>query len=114
MEDSILRTIKKMLGYNPDTETPFDTEIITHINSALSTLGQIGLDLPNGFVVMDDSFIWDDIIPPNVNLENIKMYIYLKTRIVFDPPTSTAALDTMKEQIKEYEFRIGIDTDDYR
>lgn len=100
-----------MLGYKPETETPFDTEIITHINSALLTLNQIGLDLPSGFIVIDDNSTWTDIIPEDMNLENVKMYIYLKTRIVFDPPTSTAALDTMKEQIKEYEFRIGIDTD---
>lgn len=114
MEDSILKTIKKMLGYNPETETPFDVEIIAHINSALLTLKQIGFNLPFGFIVTDDTSTWTDIIPVDMNLENVKMYIYLKTRIVFDPPTSTAALDTMKEQIKEYEFRIGIDTDDYR
>ena len=112
MNDSILGTIKKMLGYEPETETPFDLEIINHINSAFSVLTQLGLGPKTGFSISDSTAVWSDIIPENMNLENVKMYIYLKARIVFDPPTSTTALETMKEQIKEYEFRINIEVDE--
>lgn len=113
MNESILATIKRMLGYSdPETSTPFETEIIQHINSAFSVLTQLGLGSPSGFSISDGSETWDQIIPEGMNLENVKMYVYLKTRIVFDPPASGQALETMKEQIKEYEFRINVEVDE--
>lgn len=112
MNESILDTIRKMLGYEADVTTPFDIEIIQHINAAFSILTQLGLGPKSGFSIKDNTSVWSDIIPEGVNLEDVKMYIYLKTRIVFDPPASSSALETMKEQIKEYEFRINIEVDE--
>ena len=112
MNESILDTIRKMLGYEADVATPFDIEIIQHINAAFSILTQLGLGPTSGFSIEDNTSVWGDIIPEGVNLEDVKMYIYLKTRIVFDPPASSSALETMKEQIKEYEFRINIEVDE--
>lgn len=112
MNESILGTIKKMLGYNQDTETPFDLEIVNHINSAFTVLTQLGLGPTTGFSISDSTAVWSDIIPEGTNVESVKMYIYLRTKIVFDPPTSSAALETMKEQIKEYEFRINLEVDE--
>lgn len=112
MNESILDTIRKMLGYEADVATPFDIEIIQHINAAFSILTQLGLGPTSGFSIQDNTSVWGDIIPEGVNLEDVKMYIYLKTRIVFDPPASSSALETMKEQIKEYEFRINIEVDE--
>ena len=112
MNESILDTIRKMLGYEADVTTPFDIEIIQHINAAFSILTQLGLGPTSGFSIQDNTSVWGDIIPEGINLEDVKMYIYLKTRIVFDPPASSSALETMKEQIKEYEFRINIEVDE--
>lgn len=112
MNESILDTIRKMLGYEADVATPFDIEIIQHINAAFSILTQLGLGPTSGFSIQDNTSVWGDIIPEGINLEDVKMYIYLKTRIVFDPPASSSALETMKEQIKEYEFRINIEVDE--
>lgn len=111
MNESILNTIKKMLGYDADTETPFDTEIVQHINAAFSILTQLGLGEPTGYAITDSSNTWSEIILPSMNLEMVKMYIYLKVRIVFDPPASSTALETMKAEISEYEFRINAEVD---
>ncbi len=112
MNESILATIKNMLGYDAETETPFDVEIITSINSAFATLTQLGLGPTSGFSISDSTSVWGDIIPEGMNLEFVKSYIYLKTRVLFDPPASSSVLDKMVEQIKEYEFRINVEVDE--
>lgn len=111
MNDSILGTIKKMLGYEQDSVTPFDTEIIIHINTAFSRLTQLGLGPKSGFSISDNSSLWSDIIPDGMNLQNVKDFIYYKVKIVFDPPASTSSLDTIKEEIKLLEFDIQSEVD---
>ena len=111
MNESILGTIKSMLGYSSDAETPFDPEIIVHINSAFSRLTQLGLGPKTGFSISGNESVWSDIIPPNMNLQNVKDYVYYKVKIVFDAPTSTSALETIKEEIKLHEFDIQSEVD---
>ena len=112
MTDSILGTIKDMLGFEEGVGIPFDNEIIQHINSAFSTLTQLGLGPKTGFAIRDTSATWDMIIPPDMNVENVKQYIFLKVKVLFDPPQSGAAMEEMKTQIKECEFRIEVEVDD--
>jgi len=112
MNESILTTIKTMLGFPEDAEIPFTTEIVTHINSAFATLTQLGLGPTTGFSISGPEQVWGDIIPADMNLENVKQYIFLKTKVLFDSPASGGALETMKEQIKECEFRIQIEVDE--
>ena len=112
MDESILGTIKQMLGYSTDAITPFDTQIIVLINSAFSVLIQLGLGQMSSFSIKDSMAVWGDILQEGDNLEDVKTYVYLKTKIVFDPPQSSSALDVMKETIKEYEFRINVEVDE--
>lgn len=111
MNDSILGTIKRMLGYDAETDTPFDTEIIQHINSAFSVLTQLGLGPSSGFSISDAEAVWSDIIPEGMNLEMVKQYVYLKVRVIWDPPASSAALEAMKAEISQDEFRISVEVD---
>lgn len=111
MDESILGTIKEMLGYGPDANIPFEKEIITHINTAFSRLTALGLGPKSGFSISDSSSVWGDIIPDNMNLQNVKDFIYYKVKIVFDPPTSTSLLETIKEEIKILEFDIQSEVD---
>jgi hypothetical protein len=111
MDESILGTIKEMLGYDPEAVIPFERELITHINTAFARLTQLGLGPTTGFSISDSSAVWSDIIPENMNLENVKSFVYLKTKIIFDPPSSTAALETMKEEIKVCEFDVQMEVD---
>lgn len=111
MDDSILGTIKKMLGYEPDVEIPFEQELIVHINTAFSRLTQLGLGPKSGFSISDSLSVWSDIIPYGLNLQNVKDFIYYKVKIVFDPPASTSSLETIKEEIKLLEFDIQSEVD---
>ena len=106
MDESILSSVKKMLGID-DSYTAFDMDIIIHINSVFVTLYELGVgDEP--FSISDSSAIWSDFIGDANDLNLIKTYMYLKVRLIFDPPTSSAALQAMQELCKEFEFRISI------
>jgi hypothetical protein len=106
MEQSILISTKKILGLSEEY-TAFDLDIITHINGALSVLSQIGLGPTNGFYVEDSSDLWTDFIPNSSILSLVKTYVFLKVRILFDPPATSFLITAMNEQIKEYEWRIS-------
>ena len=110
MEYSILNTIKKMLGLDANY-TAFDTDIIVHINSALMTLTQLGVGSPLGFSITSSLATWQDFIGTASDLEAIKSFVYLKTRLAFDPPATSFVLEAIKAMISEYEWRINVQVD---
>lgn len=104
MNGSILDSIKKNLGIVPEY-TAFDDQIILDINAAFSTLHQLGFGPDEGFEITGIDEFWSDIIEePRFNF--VKSYVCMKVRVMFDPPTSSYALDTLNKQIAEYEWRI--------
>lgn len=105
--DSILTSIKKLLGITEEY-THYDNDIIIHINSVLFTLTQLGVGPSEGFAIEDDSATWDDFIPKDANLESIKSYMHLKVKLLFDPPLSSAVIESMTRMINEFEFRINV------
>lgn len=105
MGDSILATIKKMLGLSDDYEA-FDTDVIVFINTALMTLQQLGVGPVSGFRVSDTTQTWGDFLPSDKMLEGAKTYIYLCVRMVFDPPGTSFVMDAMKQQKEELEWRL--------
>lgn len=106
MEESILNSTKKILGLDADY-TPFDLDVITHINAAFSILNQLGVGPEEGFYISDEGAMWDDFDVPNNQLHLVKTYVYLKVRMLFDPPPTSFLLDTYNNQIKEYEWRLN-------
>lgn len=108
--DSILQSIKKLLGIDAEYEH-FDPDIIMHINTVFAVLKQLGVGPSDGFSISDASAIWTDYTTDGSFNEAVKTYIYLKVRLIFDPPTSGAAVETMKELIKELEFRLNVEYD---
>jgi hypothetical protein len=103
MEDSILLSTKMMLGIAP-TYTVFDEEIIFNINSVLSTLYQLGIDIET---IEDDSSAWSDLLLPANQINMVKTYIFLKVKMVFDPPNTSYLVDAAQKQIAEQEWRLS-------
>ena len=108
--DSILVSIKKLLGVDEYCDH-FDTDIIIHINSALMVLNQLGVGPSTGFVVTSNSETWSDFLGENTSIESVKTYVYLKTRLVFDPPQTSSVIDAINRQISELEWRINVAVD---
>lgn len=107
MEDSILNSTKKILGI-ADDYTAFDLDIITHINTVFSTLTQLGIGPIEGFFIEDDGAVWDDFISDDPRFNSIKSYVFLKTRMLFDPPTTSYLIDSMERQVQELEWRLNV------
>lgn len=105
--DSILLTIKKLLGIEQDFDG-FDTDVIVAINTAFTNLNQIGIGPSTGFVISNEEQIWSDFFQENTNLEAVKSYIYLKTRLLFDPPSNSFLVQSMDKQITELEWRLTV------
>lgn len=104
---SILSSIKKLLGISEEYKS-FDPDIIIHINSALSILIQLGIGPPNGFSIEDDKATWFDFIGEDSRLDSVKSYVYLKVKLLFDPPLNSAVIESLKQTIKELEWRLNV------
>ncbi len=103
---SILTSVKKMCGIGEDY-TAFDPDILTHTNSVFATLNQLGIGPENGFMIEDATPTWDAFLGDDARLNNVKSYVYLRVRMLFDPPQTSFLQDSMKEQIKEFEWRLN-------
>ena len=107
MEDSILLTIKQLLG-GDISGNEFDKEIIYSINSVLSILTQLGVGPDTGFVITGDEETWNDYIGDRNDIEMVKNYIYTKVRLLFDPPSNSFLVDSMNKLCNEFEWRLNV------
>ena len=110
MENSILTSVKKMLGFAEDY-TAFDDDILININSVFSTLTQLGIGPSDGFMIEDATPTWDDYITagvPDNELNSVRTYVFLKLRLLFDPPSSSYFIASMEKQIAEFEWRLNV------
>lgn len=112
MSTSILTDTKKLLGI-VEGDTVFDLDIIMHINSVFSTLKQYGVGPDDGFEIEDDDPTWADFFGPNKAFNFVKSYVFLKVRLLFDPPTTSYLITACKEQAAEFEARISIEREQH-
>lgn len=108
MEESILVSIKKLIGLAPEDDS-FDVDLITHINSSIDVLRQLGIDSDN--YVEDASMTWGDYLPSSKYLQLVKSYIYMKVRKWFDPPQNGTTMEALNSSIAELEWRINVTVD---
>lgn len=106
--DSILNSVKKQLGLEPSYDS-FDSDIIMNINSAIATLSQLGVGPEYGYIVTGQQDTYMDYLGDSEPMfQWVKMYLYLKTRLGFDPPSNSFVLQSMKDQVSELEWRMKI------
>jgi hypothetical protein len=112
MEQSILKSTKKILGVGDD-DTSFDLDIITHINSAFSVLHDLGVGPEDGFVIEDDEPVWDDFLANDkVKQSQIKVSVWMRSRLAFDLPAQSFLIEAIKEQIREAEWRLNVNREE--
>lgn len=107
--ESILTSIKKLLGIMEDC-IDFDIDIIIHINSVFMILTQIGVGPEEGFAIKDKFSIWTDFVPEGY-VESVKTYVYLRVKLLFDPPASSSVMESIKRQADEIEWRLNVAAD---
>jgi len=109
--DSILDSVKKNLGLGSSYDV-FDADIILFTNSVFSTLNQLGLGPANGFMIEDDTATWDSFLGGDLRFNDVKTYVYLRVRLLFDPPQTGYLVDALDKQIKELEWRMNVRWED--
>lgn len=107
MSDSILESTKKLLGIDPEY-TAFDTDIVIYINGVLATLNQLGIGPEEGFSIEDDAATWGDFLGDDKRMNSVRTLVYLKVRLLFDPPATSFVLSAQQEQVKELEWRLNV------
>lgn len=108
--DSILTSIKRLLGIEKEY-TQFDPELVIFINSVFGILFQLGVgpkDEP--FVITGETEKWTEFIDDE-QIETVKSYVFMKVKLLFDPPSSSSVLSSYQELIKEFEWRCHIDSE---
>lgn len=105
--DSILDSTKKAIGLGADYDV-FDLDILMHINTAFSTLSQLGVGPEDGFVVEDDKTSWSDYLLAEKERNMVKSYVYLRVRLLFDPPETSYLINAFNDQVKELEWRLNV------
>lgn len=107
--ESILESVKKLV--NADGHEHFDDEIITHINSVFADLQQMGIGPEEGFSIVGSDKTWADFTQDSIELNSVKSYMGLRIRLLFDPPSNSAVLESMKQQIDKWEWRLNAAAD---
>lgn len=111
MIESILTSIKKLLGIAEDYEH-FDEDITMHINSVLMILTQVGVGPEEGFSITGNFETWEDFLGNDASkLMAVRTYVYLKVKMLFDPPQSSAAIESINRLINEFEWRLNVTGD---
>lgn len=105
--ESILTSIKKLLGIMEEDDQ-FDMDVIIHINTIFSVLTQLGIGPEDGFSISDEQTTWIDFLGSSKNVELVKTYVYLRVRVLFDPPQNSFLVDAMERNAKELEWRLSI------
>lgn len=105
--ESILTSIKKFLGLTAEYEH-FDPDIIMHINSVLADLWDIGVGPYEGFSIEDDTTTWEDFLQGSKKFNAVKSYMELRVKLLFDPPSSSAAMESMQRQIDKWEWKLNV------
>lgn len=108
--DSILVTIRTMLGYS-DEYHPFDEEIKVFINMAIDYLRQIGPAISRQLIVTGEQQTWEDLLGSDRKLEMVKTYVWIKVRLLHDPPSNSFLVDALNKEASQLEWRINADTD---
>lgn len=107
VNNSILDSTKKAVGLSSDYDV-YDLDITMHINTAFSTLAQLGVGPEEGFQIVDDTTTWDEYTAQDKERNMVKSYVYLRVRLLFDPPETSYLITAFNDQVKEIEWRLNV------
>lgn len=107
VKESILESTKAAMGIVPEYDN-FNDQLIMLINSAFSTLSQLGIGPDDGFAIEDNTSTWDEFLNGKRVLNFVIQYVHIYVRLGFDPPQNSSAVQFMKQQLDELTWRINV------
>ena len=106
-KESILASIKKLLNIDVE-DTSFDIDIVMLINGEFMILQQLGIGPEEGFSIQDDTTCWTDYVDDAKLIDTVKTFVYMRVRMIFDPPASSVVADAINNRISELEWRLNV------
>lgn len=103
---SIADDIKLDLGLPPDYDV-FDPTVIRHINTAFSRATQLGLGPEQGFKLRTGTETWEEFIGDFEDLDAVKGYIFLRVKLLFDPPATSFHIAAVEKQLEELTWTLS-------
>lgn len=116
MEASILTSVKKNLGIDEEY-TAFDPDILMHINTVFGTLHQLAIGPEDALYIETEdakNVKWDALLGGAKNLNGVKTYVFLRVKMLFDPPPTSFAITAMEKQIEALEWRLNVEAEGQR
>lgn len=111
MDESIFTEIKRMLGINDPSYTAFDDELLPLVNSSLADLALIGVGPKGGLSIITKNEKWSDLIDNDSTLQNVKEYIYIDVKLVWDPPQNSFLVNSLEKKLDKLEWHLNIAAD---
>lgn len=118
LDNSILNDVKKLLGIpieDDELETEsynaFDLDLLLYINSTFNRLKQLGVGPSSNFSIASADETWGDFFSDKKVVEMVRAYTVLSVKMQFDPPTSSIAAESYKEQLQKYEWCMNVDVE---
>ena len=110
--DSILVTVRESLGLQADDDNSFSDELIMLINSSLADFAQLGVGPSTGFSITGEEETWDDLLGGDPRLNNVQSLLFLKVKMLHDPPETGYLVTSYEKLIEKAEWRVMIAADE--
>lgn len=114
MADSILDSVKRSCDIVVD-DTSFDGKLIMYTNAMFSVVSDLGIGPAGGYSIVDNTATWEDFATTDPQLtddedllNSLKLYVGLRVRYLFDPPTLSFVIEAMDRQVAEFTSRISM------
>lgn len=102
---SVLETVRPLCNLDSKNDA-FDDELIPIINGVFATLSHLGVGPKRGFAITGVLEEWTSFTSDKTLLGFVRQYVPMKTRLIFDPPSSSSVLSAYEKTIRELEWRI--------
>lgn len=107
MIDSILLSVRSICGVADDDDS-FDSQLLPLINAQLLDIVQIGVGNDDVIVTGVDE-TWSEFNPLYPELTGpITTIVGLGTKLIFDPPSSGMATESINKQIDRAIWRVNV------
>lgn len=115
LSESILNSMKQTLWPGEimdDENNPFDAELILHINAIFTDISRLGIGSETPFHITGATETWSDFYNRIDMCNNVKEYMHLRLRMVFDPPANSFIVNSFEEMIKKLEWHLTVISDE--
>lgn len=108
--DSILDTLLQLLNDDPDAPA-YKLDVMTFANGVFGRLKNLGIGPKEGFYITDSGDSWDDFMDEGPERAAVQTYMFMKVKLIFDPPQNSTVLQSYERLVNEFEWSAAMDSE---